>query len=66
LTATWSARDVWAIIPFENITPKYKVIKIDGISPLDKPMDLAKYPLVVQIGFYQPLRPAEAPELAKI
>jgi len=26
-------------------------MKIDGISPLDKPMDLAKYPLVVQIGF---------------
>lgn len=36
-----------AILPFEAITPHCKILKIEGISPLDKPFDESSYPLVV-------------------
>jgi poly-gamma-glutamate synthesis protein (capsule biosynthesis protein) len=50
--ATFATNDftqmrTWAIVPFEQITPRWKVIKVDGISPLDKPMDVEIYPLTV-------------------
>jgi len=37
----------WAIVPFEQISPRWKVIKVDGISPLDKPMAVEDYGLTV-------------------
>jgi len=36
-----------AILPFDQITPRCKILKIAGKSPLDKPFDEASYPLVV-------------------
>jgi len=30
------ANKAWAIVPFESLQPQWKVIKIDGISPLAK------------------------------
>lgn len=42
--------DVWAVIPFEAIEPKWKVIAIDGQSPIQKNFDPAEYPLRVGIG----------------
>lgn len=50
LENAWNEKDLWAILPFEEIQPKWKVMKIEGTSPLDKPMDLAKYPFVVRYG----------------
>jgi poly-gamma-glutamate synthesis protein (capsule biosynthesis protein) len=52
LTSTWSGKDLWAIVPFESIVPKYKVLKIDGLSPLDKPLNVEKYPLALHYGLY--------------
>jgi poly-gamma-glutamate synthesis protein (capsule biosynthesis protein) len=43
----FSQMQTWAIVPFDQIAPRWKVIKIDGISPLDKPMDVAGYGLTV-------------------
>jgi hypothetical protein len=43
--ALWSDRSLWAIIPFEEISPPLKVLTIDGQSPIRKQFDLAKYPL---------------------
>lgn len=40
----------WAIIPFEDIEPKWKVLTVDGQSPLWKDFDAGAYPLVVPIG----------------
>ena len=39
--------DSLAIVPFENITPRMKILKINGISPLDRPFDAEQYPLNV-------------------
>lgn len=36
-----------AIIPFEEITPRWKILKLNGFSPLDKPFELQKYPLSI-------------------
>lgn len=42
----WKTTDTLAIIPFEDIEPRLKVLKVDGISPIDRPMDLENYGLV--------------------
>lgn len=43
----WESTSAIAIIPFEELNPRWKVLKIDGISPLDKPMDVSSYPLTI-------------------
>ncbi len=42
----WS-ESAWAIIPFEELQPKWKVLTIDGQSPIRKGFDVSSYPLVV-------------------
>ncbi len=44
----WKATDAWGIIPFEEIDPRLKIIKVDGDSPLDRPMDADQYPLTLK------------------
>ncbi len=46
LDTAWS-ESAWAIIPFESIEPKWKVLTVDGQSPIRKEFDESKYPLVV-------------------
>lgn len=46
----WRLKQSWAIIPFEAINPRWKVLRVDGASPLDKSFDAGKYPLVVNFG----------------
>lgn len=43
----WKTTDALAIIPFEELEPRFKVIKVDGISPIDRPMDVENYGLTV-------------------
>jgi hypothetical protein len=40
----------WAIVPFEQITPRWKVIKIGGLSAIDKPLDVNAYALTVNFS----------------
>jgi len=47
LDTAW-AESTWAIIPFEDIAPRWKVLTIDGQSPIRKGFDVASYPLVAQ------------------
>jgi hypothetical protein len=46
LDEAWSDMPAWAIIPFEKLEPKWKVLTIDGQSPVRKNFDLTKYPLI--------------------
>ncbi len=41
--------DAWAIVPFDALEPRWKVLRIDGLSPLDRGLDLASYPLVTTV-----------------
>ncbi len=43
----WSVSDALAILPFEDIEPRLKILKVDGISPLDRPMDVENYGLTI-------------------
>ncbi len=43
----WNSGNSLAIIPFENIEPQLKILRVDGVSPLDRPMDSSNYPLSI-------------------
>jgi len=47
ITAAWKEKSAWAIIPFEVVEPRWKVIALDGQSPLEKSFNQDLYPLVV-------------------
>ena len=50
LDQVWEARNAYAIIPFEKLEPRWKVIRLDNRSPLDRDFDSQSYPLVVSFG----------------
>ncbi len=43
--------DVLYLVPFHELSPEWKVLQIDGISPLDKAFISADYPLTIHFGF---------------
>jgi poly-gamma-glutamate synthesis protein (capsule biosynthesis protein) len=50
LDTAWANRPAWAIVPFDQLQPRWKVLRVDGVSVLDKSLDTAAYPLVVRAG----------------
>ena len=51
LSTAWQEKTTWAIIPFEQIEPKWKVIRVEGQSPIHKDFNLKTYPLSVPFTF---------------
>jgi poly-gamma-glutamate synthesis protein (capsule biosynthesis protein) len=47
MATAWAAKNTWAIVPFESLEPRWKVIRVDGQSPIRKNFDLPKYPLTI-------------------
>lgn len=47
VTYAWENRPSWAILPFEDLEPRWKVLAIDGNSPFQKDFDPASYSLTV-------------------
>lgn len=45
--AVWAARPSWIIIPFENLRPEWKVVRLDGRSPLTHDFVSDGYPLAL-------------------
>jgi hypothetical protein len=43
----WENRPTWGIVPFESLEPSWKVLEIDGNSPIRKDFNPAAYPLLV-------------------
>jgi poly-gamma-glutamate synthesis protein (capsule biosynthesis protein) len=50
LDYAWAQRPAWAIVPFEALDPRWKVLRVDGLSPLEKTFDPAAYPLSFSFG----------------
>ena len=50
LSLAWNQRPGLAILPFEALTPGWKVIKVSGISPLQDNFDPSSYPLSAPIS----------------
>ncbi|MCP4518017.1 MAG: hypothetical protein GY824_22650, partial [Delftia sp.] len=44
----------WAIVPFEALEPRWKVLRLDGLSPLDQELDVDAYPLVTRLSISGP------------
>jgi len=55
----WEHRPAWAIIPFENLEPRWKVLEVDGQSPLHKDFDASKYSLTLSFSLEGDTRLAE-------
>lgn len=54
LDTAWSDLSSWAIIPFEEIQPKWKVLTVDDQSPIHKDFDETAYPLKITFGLTNP------------
>ena len=50
LDRVWEAGDAYAIIPFEGLEPRWKVIRVSDSSPLDPGFDPQSYPLATSFG----------------
>ena len=37
--------EAWAIVPFHHLTPRWKVLRVDGLSLVEKDVDMTHYPL---------------------
>ncbi|MCC6147269.1 MAG: CapA family protein, partial [Anaerolineaceae bacterium] len=48
LDAAWGEMPSWAIVPFENLSPRWKVLRVNGLTPLDNNFHLEYYPLTVK------------------
>jgi poly-gamma-glutamate synthesis protein (capsule biosynthesis protein) len=47
LDTAWESLPSWGIIPFESVRPRWKVLTIDGQSPVRKDLVLNTYPLKI-------------------
>jgi len=50
LGMAWDQQPSWAIVPFEQLEPRWKVLRVDGMSVLDKDLRTADYPLALRVG----------------
>jgi len=50
LQSAWEHQPSWAIVSFESLDPQWKVLEIDGISPIQKDFDLTAYALTTVFG----------------
>ncbi len=46
----WSNQPALAIVPFEDLQPRWKVLAVDGISPIHRNADLTNYRLKIPIS----------------
>ncbi len=51
LQLAWEERDTLAILPFESLSPRWKVLRVNGVSPLDQDFDPSGYLLTLSIGW---------------
>ncbi|HSL46940.1 MAG TPA: CapA family protein [Anaerolineales bacterium] len=46
----WSHQPALAIVPFESLEPRWRVLAVDGLSPIHKDFALENYPLKIPIS----------------
>ena len=46
----WDLRAAWAIVPFDRLEPRWKVLRLDGVSVLDRDFEPASYPLALRVS----------------
>jgi len=64
LGTAWDSGKAWALLPFEDLEPRWKVLEVDGQSPLRKEFDPSTYPLSVPVSLAgDPMRVQEVVSL---
>jgi len=53
LEYAWRNQPSWAIVPFDALEPRWKVLTVDGISPLAQDFDPAAYPLMASFSLQE-------------
>lgn len=46
----WAQPGTWAILPFEQLEPRWKVLLVDGQSPVEKTFQPGEYPLTANFA----------------
>jgi len=57
LLSTAQQMNAWAIVPFDALEPRWKVLRVDGLSLLDKAADVTAYPLTLPLYWGSATRP---------
>jgi hypothetical protein len=47
VNSVWNDSPAWAIVPFEGLEPRWKVLSVDGQSPVHNDFDPSAYPLKI-------------------
>lgn len=55
--------DGWAVLPFDELEPRWKVLQVDGITPLEKGLEQETYPLTLSLYLGSDRRPDALPLL---
>ena len=50
LDKAWQSGNSWAIVPFQQLNPRWKVLSIQGVSPIHKDYNPESYPLALPIA----------------
>lgn len=50
VTTLQQAAPSWTILPFHQLQPALKVLRVGGVSPLDSTFEAASYPLAISVG----------------
>jgi poly-gamma-glutamate synthesis protein (capsule biosynthesis protein) len=53
LDTAWARLPALAIVPFEALAPRWKVLTVDGQAPIRKDFDSAAYPLQIKFALVQ-------------
>ena len=54
LDYSWQTAGTWAIVPFDALEPRWKVISLGGSSPIRNDLIAENYPLLAKIGLANP------------
>jgi hypothetical protein len=46
----WEQQPALALVPFEALDPRWKIVRVNGMSPLDRELDIETYPLALRFG----------------
>ena len=66
LSDPWGSPNTWAIVPFGQLQPEWKVISIDGANPVEKQFDPGHYALLIPFSMQcaeQPGLPLSLPKV---
>lgn len=50
LKTAWETPGYFSVIPFEDLEPRWKVLRLEGQSPIAKSFDPQRYPLLLPFG----------------